>query len=105
VRDGTIGLNNIVRGLTRAYVVIVVNDARTQNGHIRNDTRDVSQRIQSTWDTSICHSLLLAHILQTTASPSKPRRAGVLGNRLARQVKRVQIVFVEKTQQLAPAVL
>jgi hypothetical protein len=30
-------------------VVICVNVARTQNGHIRNDTRDVSRRISSPW--------------------------------------------------------
>ena len=32
----------------------LVNNARTQNGHIRNDTRDVSRRISSPSNSGIC---------------------------------------------------
>jgi hypothetical protein len=32
----------------------LVNSARTQNGHIRNDTRDVSRRISSPSNSGIC---------------------------------------------------
>src|SRR6266540_1488686 len=35
-------------------VVDVVNSTRTQNGHIRNDTRDVPRRISSAYNIAIC---------------------------------------------------
>ena len=41
-------------------VVSAVNTARTQNGHIRNDTRDVSRRIRRLRITSICSGTFVA---------------------------------------------
>src|SRR6266545_7311071 len=42
------------RTFSRAAVVSSVNWARTQNGHIRNDTRDVSRRISMAYNSSNC---------------------------------------------------
>jgi hypothetical protein len=52
--------HNVLRGLSRGHVVIFVNDARTQNGHIRNDTRDASRRTCRAWDTAICRTNCVA---------------------------------------------
>jgi hypothetical protein len=45
---------NRCRGLRRAFVVSLSNTARTQNGHIRNDTRDVSRRMADVQTGPIC---------------------------------------------------
>jgi hypothetical protein len=42
-------------------VVIVVNDARTQNGHIRNDTRDVSRRLSRAEIGPFCRGKCVAN--------------------------------------------
>jgi hypothetical protein len=39
----------------RGHAVVQTDDSpRTQNGHIRNDTRDVSRRIPDAWIGAIC---------------------------------------------------
>jgi hypothetical protein len=61
---GVAGYGRLRPGISRwsASRAIVKSDdgARTQNGHIRNDTRDASRRISATCNNPICRRIRVA---------------------------------------------
>jgi hypothetical protein len=53
-------LLDMTGGRVGELVVCLVNSSRTQNGHIRNDTRDVSRHIRSDQIALICRRIRAA---------------------------------------------
>jgi hypothetical protein len=63
------GVRSVIPAASFSGVFCSVNSERTQNGHIRNDTRDVWRRIARASDGGICRRKCVTHDRACTRVP------------------------------------